>query len=254
MKKLYNSCIIAFSMFSRIPMPNCDWSQENMAYMMCFFPWVGAVIGGVSWLWGNFGAGIPFNGVLYTVILMLIPLFLDGGIHLDGLLDTSDALSSWMPREKRLEILKDVHTGAFAVIVGLVYMVLLFGAYSEVTPEMLPFFCLTFPMGRTLSAWSIVSFPKARKDGTVATFSKDASTRRVQAVLLMYMVLLAAFNLWLSPVFGAVNCIAAGGVFFWYYKKAMKYFGGTTGDIAGYFLCICELVMMLAQVAAHLIV
>lgn len=254
MKKLYNSCIIAFSMFSRIPMPNCDWSEENMAYMMCFFPWVGAVIGGVSWLWGIFGAEIPFNGVLYTVILMLIPLILDGGIHLDGLLDTSDALSSWMPREKRLEILKDVHTGAFAVIVGLVYMALLFAAYSEVTAEMLPFFCLAFPMGRTLSAWSIVTFPKARKDGTVATFSRDASTRRVQAVLIVYMALLIFLNLRLSLVYGAVNCAAAGIVFFWYYKKAMKYFGGTTGDIAGYFLCICELVMMLAQVAAHLIV
>ena len=189
-----------------------------------------------------------WNGCLYTVILMLIPFFVTGGIHLDGLLDTADALSAWMPRERRLEILKDVHTGAFAVLTGIVYFLLLYGAYSEVTPEILPFLCLSFPMTRCLSAMSIVSFPKARKDGTVAAFSKDASTGRVQTVLVLYMVLLAAANFCLHPVYGAVNCGTAAAVFFWYYRKAMKYFGGTTGDIAGYFLSICELVMLLAQV------
>ncbi len=253
MKKLYHSCMIAFSMFSKIPVPNCDWSEENMAYMMCFFPWVGVAVGGLTGLWGILGRNLSWNGCLYTVILMLIPFWVTGGIHLDGLLDTADALSSWMPRERRLEILKDVHTGAFAVLTGIVYFALMYGAYSEVTPDILPFLCLSFPMTRCLSAMSIVSFPKARRDGTVAAFSKDASTRRVQAVLILYMLLLTAVNLYLHPVYGAVNCGAAAAVFVWYYRKAMKYFGGTTGDIAGYFLSICELVMLLAQVFVHVI-
>ena len=53
LKKIYHSCMIAFSMFSKIPVPNCDWSEENMAYMMCFFPWVGVVVGGLTGLWGT---------------------------------------------------------------------------------------------------------------------------------------------------------------------------------------------------------
>ena len=48
---------------------------------------------------------------------VLIPVLVTGGIHLDGLLDTADALSSWQTRERRLEILKDSHAGAFAIIV-----------------------------------------------------------------------------------------------------------------------------------------
>ena len=44
-KRLMNSCGIAFSMYSKIPMPQCDWTDDNMKYVMCFFPWIGAVIG-----------------------------------------------------------------------------------------------------------------------------------------------------------------------------------------------------------------
>ena len=107
MKKFYHSFLIAFSMYSKIPMPQCEWNEENMAYAMCFFPWIGVAIGGVTWLWGTFGTYLGLSSAFYTVILTLIPWFLTGGIHLDGLLDTADAMSSWQERERRLEILKD---------------------------------------------------------------------------------------------------------------------------------------------------
>ena len=50
MKRLANSFGIAFSMYSRIPMVRCDWTEENMKYVMCFFPWIGAVIGALGLL------------------------------------------------------------------------------------------------------------------------------------------------------------------------------------------------------------
>ena len=55
-----------------------------------------------------------------AVILTVIPVFVTGGIHVDGLLDTSDALSSWQERTRRLEILKDSHAGAFAIITAFI--------------------------------------------------------------------------------------------------------------------------------------
>ena len=54
-----------------------------------------------------------------------------GGVHVDGLLDTSDALSSWQERERRLEILKDSHAGAFAVITACAFFLIWYGAYSQ---------------------------------------------------------------------------------------------------------------------------
>ena len=37
MKSLWNSFKIAFSMFSKIPVPQAEWTEENMKYMLCFF-------------------------------------------------------------------------------------------------------------------------------------------------------------------------------------------------------------------------
>ena len=45
MKALWNSFVVAFAMFSKIPMPRADWSRDNMKYMMCFFPFVGTAVG-----------------------------------------------------------------------------------------------------------------------------------------------------------------------------------------------------------------
>ena len=44
MKKIWNSFLIAFAMFSKIPVPRADWDKENMRYMMCFFPLIGVVM------------------------------------------------------------------------------------------------------------------------------------------------------------------------------------------------------------------
>ena len=45
-RNLYESLVIAFSTYSSIPMPRVDWNDENMKYTICFFPLIGAVIGG----------------------------------------------------------------------------------------------------------------------------------------------------------------------------------------------------------------
>lgn len=43
--------VIAFSMYSQIPMPQFTWQDKEMKYAFCFFPWVGAAIGGITMFW-----------------------------------------------------------------------------------------------------------------------------------------------------------------------------------------------------------
>ena len=253
MKRLMNSFIIAFSMYSKIPMPRCDWSEKNMAYAMCFWPWVGAVIGGLCWIWGVIGLHVSMNPVFFTVILLLISVFVTGGIHLDGLLDTADAMSSYQERERRLQILKDSHAGAFAVITCVAYFTLMFGVYSQMDMEALKVIAPCFMLSRSLSALAIVTFPKARKDGSVAALSRGARTRRVRITMAVYIILLAVVILWLNPVLGTAALVGAALVFWYYHHMAMKHFGGTTGDLAGWFLSVCELVMPLAAVAVQIV-
>ena len=47
--KQVNSFLIAFSMYSRIPVPQPDWEHSSMDYVMCYFPFVGTVMGGLAW-------------------------------------------------------------------------------------------------------------------------------------------------------------------------------------------------------------
>ena len=103
---------VAFAMFSAIPVPQFDWNEKNMRYAMCAFPLIGAVCGA---LWCLCGA-LPLPALVRAGGFCLVPVWVTGGIHLDGYADTCDALSSYGSREQKLEILKDPHCGAFAVI------------------------------------------------------------------------------------------------------------------------------------------
>ena len=245
MKSLWNNFKVAFSMFSKIPMPRADWTEENMKYMICFFPFVGTVIGLLSMGASYAGKYFGFGQNLTAVVLVLLPVLVTGGIHVDGLLDTADALSSWRERERRLEILKDSHAGAFAVITACVYFLAWFGAYSVLMnfSDGVILMALGFMVSRCLSGIGVVSFPKARTDGTVAEFSKKAENRFVRGVLIFYLFVLLVLMILVNPLKGTLTFAAALLIFAWYYRMAMKYFGGTTGDLSGYFLCLCELGM-----------
>ena len=73
-------------------------------------------------------------------------------------------------------------------------------------------------------------------------------------VLGIYLIVLC----FLIPLTGGIcgiGCvISAGVVFGYYYRMAMKNFGGVTGDLCGYFLQVCELVMSLVVVVVDIVV
>ena len=252
MKRMWNSLNIAFSMYSRIPAAQCDWNEENMKYVMCFFPWIGVVVGVLSFLWYHAAMLLGLNTSLKIIVWMMIPVLVSGGIHLDGLLDTADAMSSWRTRERRLEILKDSHAGAFAIIICVVHFFMLYGILDMVKEEMLTVYSFSFVISRSLSAFSVVTFPKASASGTVAGFSKNAETRRIQVTVLCYLIVCGAVMIWLNPFYGAAALLGAGLTFGWYYRMAMKNFGGINGDLAGCFLTVCEAAMPAAMAAASL--
>ena len=68
MKPWWNSFKIAFSMYSKVPMPKSEWTKENMRYIMCLFPLIGVIIGAVTWLWGYWGLQITQSHLFYSVV------------------------------------------------------------------------------------------------------------------------------------------------------------------------------------------
>lgn len=235
------SFCIAFSMYSKIPMPQFEWKEEDMKYILCFFPWVGAVIGGLIYLWGLLCGRYELGVLCYTLIAGAIPLFVTGGIHVDGFVDTMDAFHSYQPKEKKLEILKDAHIGAFAVIMLAAYGLVYLGAFSEIREErLLGIVCAGFFLARCLSGIGVVSFPSAKQNGLLYLFASNAHKRMVRGVLYLQGAACIAFMLYLSPAAGAVVAAAALCSFAYYYFRCKKEIGGITGDTAGYFVLLCE--------------
>lgn len=74
--RIVKSFFIAFSLYSGIPVPQFEWREEDMKYVFCFFPWVGAVIGVCFYCWmrlcDRFCAGV----LCRTLTGAAIPLFI----------------------------------------------------------------------------------------------------------------------------------------------------------------------------------
>ena len=70
--------VIAFSMYSQIPMPQFTWQDKEMKYAFCFFPWVGAAIGGITMFWWWFCGKFSVGNVAFAMIGTAIPLAVTG--------------------------------------------------------------------------------------------------------------------------------------------------------------------------------
>lgn len=251
LKQIARSMAIAFSMYSKIPMPQFEWKEEDMRYSMCFFPFVGIVIGLLSWGWWLLCRHFGIGKMCFSFIGLAIILLVTGGIHMDGYMDTMDALHSYGSREKKLEILKDSHIGAFAVIMTVLYVLIAAGAYSEISKaNVMASFCGAYFLSRIFSAIAVVSFPCAKKEGTLYLFADSAHERIVKTSLYVELVICVCWQIWMSPKAGLMQIVCAAAVFGYYYYKSKKEFGGITGDLAGYFVTLCEgALMVMAAIA-----
>lgn len=251
--RIIKSVIVSFSMYSKIPMPQFEWKEEDMRYMLCFFPWIGAVIGICLWLWAVLCEKAGIGMLTFTTIGSVIPILITGGFHVDGFMDTMDAFHSYQPREKKLEILKDSHIGAFAVIMLAAYGLIYLGAFSEIRDmDILKTVCAGFVLSRALSGIAVVSFPAAKKDGLLYLFASNAQKKIVRVSLVMQVILSAVFMLYESVSAGTVTVLTAAGVFAYYYYRCKKELGGITGDTAGYFVVLCEGCMVIAAAIADI--
>ena len=237
------SLCIAFSTYSRIPAPQVEWTDENRKYAMCFFPLIGLVIGLALWGWLALCDKLAFGPVLRGAVGALIPLLITGGIHMDGFMDASDALASWQSRERKLEIMKDSHTGAFAVIGCAGYLLLQAGVLSEAKGGAGLMLAAAFVISRAMSAFALASFKSARPQGMLDGFARAAQVRMVGLSGCIYGLICLCLWLILGGWLGLCCACAAAVCLLCYRRMAYKQFGGVTGDLAGWFVQVTELAL-----------
>ena len=236
---------------------------------------VGLLIG-VLLLLVHLGASLLFSGLLTAALMLFVLSAVTRGLHLDGLMDVCDGIFGGHTPERRLEIMKDPHVGAFGVV-GLVLILLLkFGAlaslnanywfdansvpgwWSSVEVRYAPLWevqgllmspgitLLLFPV---LSRWSMVvslgAFPYARTQGLGSPFHQGGigiSTAAAALIALTLAVVLGGFGGLVLFAGVTVLALAMG----WAMTRSL---GGLTGDCYGATNEICEVAVLLAALA-----
>ena len=181
---------------------------------------------------------------------VLIPLIVTGGIHLDGFCDTADALASHQDTEKKLQILKDPHMGAFAAIwLGCYFIAQLALAVTAAQMQAdLTALAFGYCISRSLSGLAVASFPLAKNSGLAYTFAEYADKKKVRTFLAVLAAVLCVLCCICCGKKGIGVSIAAIGTFLYYRFRLIGKFGGLSGDLAGWFVQMCELFMLAAVV------
>lgn len=108
--------ILALGFLTRLPLPALRGSQPaELARAVVWFPAAGLAVGAAVALAMAVGATLdPWLGALAGVVMWT---WITGGLHLDGLADTVDALgAAHRDPERFLAVLADPHVGSFGVI------------------------------------------------------------------------------------------------------------------------------------------
>ena len=221
--------------------------------MMAAFPFVGAVIAFFEAAWFVFALYVmnvlqkSVSVHFFALGFTLIPVFVTGGIHLDGFMDTCDALASHAGTEKKLEILKDSHSGAFAVLGCVLYFlswyVLSLELFGSNFTLVLPFFSI-FLISRFLSAFAAATFPIAKNSGLIHTFSTALARRFTAIWCAFWFILISLALIYFWNYLGIALSASCLSIFCFYFVTAVKNFGGITGDTEGAFVQICELISL----------
>lgn len=239
---------IAFSTYSKIPMPQVAWTDENRRYAMCFFPLIGVAVGAALWLWLGLSDLLGTGAFLRGAVAAALPILITGGIHMDGFMDTQDALSSWQSREKRLEILKDSHTGAFAVMGCALYLLLYAAILGEAPRTAGAALMCVCVLSRALSALALSTWQLARPSGMLGGFARASHLAAVIRAAWVYIALAVAGLLLCMGVRAALPLAVAAVCLGAYRRMAYRQFGGVTGDLAGWFVQVMELCCAFAVV------
>ncbi len=239
-----HSLIIAFSMYSKIPMPQVEWNDKNMRFSLCFFPLVGAVVGLISVGWIKICEAADVGITARTCILAAVPLAVTGGIHADGFADTMDAVHSWQDKDRKLEILKDSHVGAFAVIMLILYYLILAASLSEIVFSergICIAYAIAFAYSRTLAGTALVYGKSARKEGIAWSFAKAGSLRAVRIIMVLWVLACEAVFVYIDLLLGAIFAVMGLILTVYFLVSTEKEFGGLTGDLCGCFIMMTEL-------------
>lgn len=238
--------LLALQFLTRIPVSvKGEVSTRMWGRSMAWFPVVGLLLGGLLWggQWlARQWVSLPLSAGLVVALWVL----LSGGLHLDGFIDCCDALWAALPAPRRLEVLKDVHVGAY----GLLGAILLLGLKGLALAELRAGWpvLLAPVLGRWAMVYVTVVFPYARPTGLGKMFKDAVGPREVVIGALTALFVALVVGWWRGLLLAALSWLVGWFLGGW---SARRLGGGITGDVYGMVCELVELAVLLGAAALH---
>lgn len=254
MKKL----LIAFQFLTIIPVKDMgEISEKEIGSSSTYFPVVGLAEGIVLAVIAMLFIKILPSQVVNALIVLLL-LILNGGLHLDGLADTFDAIASRGDREKKLLIMKDSSIGPIGVISIVMSLLLSYVMLNAVhfysAGNLYYAILLLMPVSTRWAMVPVLCYGRsARNEGLGRLFIEHTGSRELMistlilftiavgdGIFLSSMNLFIFFSMMIFPVLYGFSVLAV-----WFSKR---HFNGLTGDSLGAMHEIARLIFLLPTV------
>jgi len=231
--KILKGFALALNMLTILPFFKVhDFFRGINGYAVMSYPLVGALLGGILWLFYMLLAPYLPEAHLH-ILLFALWVVLTGALHLDGFSDTVDGL--FVPAERAEAVMKDPHVGGMGMIFTALFLLL--KASSLWFLESLWLLPLVLMLSRFNAVVAIYFFPYIRKAGMSTLAKEEFTLRQLAATALAVLVVVAVSGGWLLLAASLLALLLIKGFF-------VRRLGGFSGDIYGFTIEVTELLLL----------
>ncbi|HXF68824.1 MAG TPA: adenosylcobinamide-GDP ribazoletransferase [Thermoflexus sp.] len=229
---MFRSFLAAVQFLTILPLPQREIPLEEVGRSAWAFPVVGALIG-LLLVGANALLSPLFPPALRAALVLALWVAMTGALHLDGFVDSCDALLAARPPETRLEILRDTHVGAFGVVGAVMLLLIKFATLmAHLSIGRWSALLMAPPLGRWAMVYAMAHYPPARAFGMGKTVQGSVSKQTLLGATLLTLPVLLT-----SPLEGLIAFVSAWGFTILFARWLLRRVPGFTGDIYG---ALCE--------------
>lgn len=225
------------------------FTPRELGGSTAFFPLVGLLLGGLL-AGADLLLAFVFPAQVRSALVLALWIALTGALHFDGLLDSADGLLGGGTAERRMQIMRDERTGAYAAAAGALILLTMYSALNMMAPARTAALLLAPMLGRCGITLSVVRFPYARESGLGREIKDHAGARQAAGAVLTTLVVMGAASWQLHNFVPMAALGAAFVVWLLASSLVLQRIPGMTGDTYGAINMLIEAFVLLIFAAA----
>lgn len=218
-------------------------SKQQNGQSLLFYPLVGLIIGLILFALAYLLQAIPV--ILLSSVILVVWIWLTGGLHMDGLADTADAwVGGFGDPERTLAIMKDPSCGPIGVLSLIILCLIKWSALYVLLEQQYYSALILFPLlGRLAPLFLFLTTHYVRQKG-LATSIAEFIPKTAAIIVFVLSLITSVYWGWA----GMLCALSMLGTLLYLRHKFIQRIGGITGDTVGASIEICESVSLLVFV------